>query len=159
GLDGVEASAVLSETRRNLYDGITRDELALAAIMAARTLIEQEPDYTFVSARLLLDKLRSEALSCVHDTPIEASQADTATSYAEYLPAYIKVGIEAELLDPGLARYDLARISAALRPERDLNIQFLGLQTLYDRYFLHRRGTRIELPQAFFMRVAMGLAL
>ncbi len=159
GLDGVDAAPVLDETKRNLYDGITLDELALAGIMAARTLVEQEPNYTYVSARLLLDKLRSEVLFYVHGVPDAASQADMATRYAEYFGAYVKVGIEAELLDPELARFDLKKIAAALKPERDLQFQFLGLQTLYDRYFLHVRGNRIELPQAFFMRVAMGLAL
>ncbi len=159
GLDGVDAEAVLAETRRNLYDGITRNELALATIMAARTLIEQEPNYTYVSARLLLDKLRSEALTAVHGRPAEASQADMASAYADYFPAYVKAGIAAELLDPELGRFDLDRLAAALKPERDLTLQFLGLQTLYDRYFLHIGGTRIELPQAFFMRVAMGLSL
>ena len=158
GLDAVDPAPVLAETRRNLYDGISQDELALAPIMAARTLVEQEPNYAYVSARLLLDKLRSEVLSFVHGTPTNASQADMVTRYAEYFPAYIKTGIEAELLDLELARYDLARLASALKPERDLQFQFLGLQTLYDRYFLHVRGARIELPQAFFMRVAMGLA-
>jgi len=159
GLDGVDAAPVLEETKRNLYDGITLDELALAGIMAARTLVEQEPNYTYVSARLLLDKLRTEVLTYVHGVPSSASQADMATRYAEYFGAYVKVGIEAELLDPELARFDLNKIAAALKPERDLQFQFLGLQTLYDRYFLHVQGNRIELPQAFFMRVAMGLAL
>ncbi len=159
GLDGVDAAPVLAETKRNLYDGISQDELALAGIMAARVLVEQEPNYAYVSARLLLDKLRTEVLSFVHGTPINATQADMAARYAEYFPVYVKAGIEAELLDPELARYDLKRIAAALKPERDLSFQFLGLQTLYDRYFLHNDGNRIELPQAFFMRVAMGLAV
>jgi ribonucleoside-diphosphate reductase alpha chain len=159
GLDGVSPAPVLTETSRNLYDGISQDELALALIMAARTLVEQEPNYAYVSARLLLDKLRGEVLSYVHKTPTSASQADMAKRYAEYFPEYIKTGIAAELLDPELARFDLGKIAAALKPERDLKFQFLGLQTLYDRYFLHVRGKRIELPQAFFMRVAMGLAV
>jgi ribonucleoside-diphosphate reductase alpha chain len=159
GLDGVEAAPVLSETHRNLYDGISQEELALARVMAARTLVEQEPNYTYVSARLLLDRVRTEVLSFVHGTPIDASQADMATRYADYFPAYVKAGIKAELLDPDLARFDLKKLAAALKPERDLAFQFLGLQTLYDRYFLHNRGNRIELPQAFFMRVAMGLAI
>lgn len=158
GLDGVDAAPVLTEIHRNIYDGISQDELALAAVMAARTLVEQEPNYAYASARLLLDKLRTEVLSFVHAAPINASQADMATRYAEYFPAYIKTGIKAELLDPDLARYDVKRLAAALKPERDLAFQFLGLQTLYDRYFLHANGNRIELPQAFFMRVAMGLA-
>ncbi len=158
-LDGVVAAPVLAETRRNLYDGISQDELALAGIMAARTLVEQEPNYAYVSARLLLDKLRTEVLSFVHSAQINATQADMTARYVDYFPAYVKKGIEAELLDPELARYDLKRIAAALKPERDLSFQFLGLQTLYDRYFLHDGGNRIELPQAFFMRVAMGLAI
>src|SRR5258705_10468776 len=127
--------------------------------MAARTLVEQEPNYTYVSARLLLDKLRTEVLSLVHSAPTNASQADMATRYADYFPLYVKIGIKAELLDPDLARYDLKKLAAAIKPERDLAFQFLGLQTLYDRYFLHAKGNRIELPQAFFMRVAMGLAI
>ena len=159
GLEDVVAASVLTETQRNLYDGIGEDELALASVMAARTLVEQEPNYAYVSARLLLDKLRSEVLSYVAGSPTSASQADMAVRYGEYFPAYIKIGIRAELLDPDLARFDLGKLAAALKPERDLAFQFLGLQTLYDRYFLHVRGNRIELPQAFFMRVAMGLAL
>jgi ribonucleoside-diphosphate reductase alpha chain len=159
GLDGVSPIPVLTETSRNLYDGISQDELALALIMAARTLVEQEPNYAYVSARLLLDKLRGEVLSYVHRTPTNASQADMAKQYAEYFPEYVKTGIAAELLDPELARFDLGKIAAALKPERDVKFQFLGLQTLYDRYFLHVRAKRIELPQAFFMRVAMGLAV
>ena len=159
GLDGVDAALVLTEARRNLYDGIGQDELALASIMASRTLVEQEPNYSYVSSRLLLDKLRGEVLSFVHGTPTTATQAEMAARYADYFSAYVKVGIQAELLDPELSRFDLARLAAALKPERDLQFQFLGLQTLYDRYFLHVRNHRIELPQAFFMRVAMGLAM
>lgn len=158
-LDGTDPDAVLAETRRNLYDGISENELALAPIMAARTMVEQEPNYSQVSARLLLDKLRREVLSFVHGAPTSPTHAEMGTRYADYFPAYVKNGIQNELLDPELARYDLKRIAAALKPERDLQFQFLGLQTLYDRYFLHIRGKRIELPQAFFMRVAMGLAL
>ena len=159
GLDGVDAALVLAEARRNLYDGIGQDELALASIMASRTLVEQEPNYSYVSSRLLLDKLRGEVLSFVHGIPTTATQAEMAARYADYFSAYVKVGIQAELLDPELSRFDLARLAAAIKPERDLQFQFLGLQTLYDRYFLHVRNRRIELPQAFFMRVAMGLAM
>src|SRR5690606_25948290 len=157
GLDAVSASPILTETRRNLYDGITQDELSLAPIMAARTLIEQEPNYAFVAARLLMDKLRREALSLVSGRAEQATQSEMATRYASYFPQFIATGISAGLIDPELERFDLQRISAALKPERDLNFQYLGLQTLYDRYFLHRDGKRFELPQTFFMRVAMGL--
>jgi ribonucleoside-diphosphate reductase alpha chain len=159
GLDGTSAEPVLAEATRNLYDGISPDELALAPILAARTLVETEPNYAFVSARLLLDKLRREALTFIAGRPDQATHSEMATRYAEYFPAFVARGIALERLDPELARFDLARLAAALKPERDLQFQFLGLQTLYDRYFLHEQGTRFELPQAFFMRVAMGLAL
>src|SRR5690606_21357371 len=159
GLEAVSAEAILAEARRNLYDGITLDELSLAPILASRTLVEQEPNYAFVSARLLLDRLRREALTFVSGRPEQATQADMAGRYASYFPDFVKTGIEAELIDPALGRFDLARLGAALKPERDLNFQYLGLQTLYDRYFLHTKGKRFELPQAFFMRVAMGLAI
>ncbi|MFD9898726.1 ribonucleoside-diphosphate reductase subunit alpha [Mesorhizobium sp. NPDC059025] len=159
GLEAVSPEAILTEARRNLYDGITLDELSLAPILAARTLVETEPNYAFVSARLLLDRLRREALSFVTGRSEQATQAEMAGRYASYFPEFITAGIEAELIDPELGRFDLARLGAALKPERDLQFQYLGLQTLYDRYFLHTKGKRFELPQAFFMRVAMGLAV
>ncbi|MGR7993926.1 ribonucleoside-diphosphate reductase subunit alpha [Xanthobacter sp. ZOL 2024] len=159
GLDGTTAEPILAETRRNLYDGISQEELALAPILAARTLIETEPNYSKVSARLLTDTLRREALSFVFHRPEAATQTEMAARYGDYFPAFIAAGVAAELLDPELARFDLPRLAAALKPERDLQFDYLGLQTLYDRYFLHVSGTRFELPQAFFMRVAMGLAL
>jgi ribonucleoside-diphosphate reductase alpha chain len=159
GLADVSAERILAETRRNLYDGISIGELALAPILAARTLIETEPNYGYVSARLLLDMLRREALSFVHGRADQARQSEMGERYADYFAAFIRKGIEVQLLDPELGRFDLARLGAALKPERDLTFQFLGLQTLYDRYFLQTNGIRFELPQAFFMRVAMGLAL
>ena len=159
GLDAVSPEPILTETRRNLYDGITLDELSLAPILAARALVETDPDYSYVSARLLLDRLRREALSFVAGRSDAATQGEMAKRYAEYFPGFITAGIDAGLIDPELARFDLARLGAALKPERDLSFQYLGLQTLYDRYFLHTKGKRFELPQAFFMRVAMGLAL
>jgi ribonucleoside-diphosphate reductase alpha chain len=159
GLGSVSPEPILAETRRNLYDGISLDELAQAPILAARTLVETEPNYAKVSARLLNDKLRREALSFVFGRPEQATQGEMAGRYPEYFHAYVKAGIANELLDPELGRFDLARLALALKPERDLQFDYLGFQTLYDRYFLHVRGSRFELAQAFFMRVAMGLAL
>ncbi|WP_421779860.1 ribonucleoside-diphosphate reductase subunit alpha [Kiloniella litopenaei] len=159
GLDNTSKEKILSETERNIYDGISSAELALAPILAARTLIETEPDYSYVSARLLLDKLRTEVLSFIFEQNQTATQDEVAVIYPDYFQAYVKKGIEAELLDPELGRYDLKRLADAIKPERDTLFQYLGLQTLYDRYFLHLNENRIELPQAFFMRVAMGLAL
>jgi ribonucleoside-diphosphate reductase alpha chain len=159
GIDDVTAEPVLAETRRNLYDGITADELALAPVMAARTLVEREPNYSFVAARLLLDRLRGEALSYLAGSPRRLDHAGMATEYPAYFRAYLRRAVELQRADPELERFDLDRLAAAVRPERDLDFGFLGLQTLYDRYFLHHGGVRFELPQAFFLRVAMGLAL
>ncbi|SDM18961.1 ribonucleoside-diphosphate reductase alpha chain [Lentzea albidocapillata subsp. violacea] len=152
-LPNASAEAVLAETKRNLYDGITDAELALAPIMAARTMVEHDPDYSYVSARLLLDKLRTEACG------VPLSHAEMTERYPEYFAQFVRSGIEFGQLDPRLADFDLARLGAALDASRDLNFQFLGMQTLYDRYFLHHDDRRYELPQAFFMRVSMGLAL
>jgi ribonucleoside-diphosphate reductase alpha chain len=157
-LEGVSTEAVMAEVRRNLYDGILLHELGLAQVMAARALVEQEPNYAFVSARLLLNNLRDEALSFVLPTSFTLSQRRTDLRYTEYFPEYVHLAIKLQILDKELAAFDLPLLAAALRPERDGSFQFLGLQTLYDRYFLHQSGTRFELPQAFFMRVAMGLA-
>ena len=150
-------SAILDEALKNLYDGVTAEELATSLVITARTMIEQDPNYSYVAARLLCDNLRAEALSFL-GVATNATQADMDTLYAKALPAYIARGIELELLSPDLAGYDLQRLGEALLPERDLQFTYLGLQTLYDRYFIHSDETRFELPQVFFMRVAMGLA-
>ncbi len=159
GLDDVEGDWIVEETCRNLFDGVPEKDVAPALLMSARARIEAEPNYSFVTARLLLDSLRREALSFIHQRTIEATQAEMADSYPHYFSAYIREGIERELLSPELARFDLARLGAVLKPERDLQFTYLGLQTLYDRYFIHHHAIRFELPQAFFMRVAMGLSL
>ena len=147
------AAAILKETLKNLYDGVPVEELHKSAILAARALIEKDPAYSQVTARLLLHTVRREVLG------EEVSQESMAQHYAEYFPKYIKRGIEAELLDAKLGQFDLKKLGAALQADRDNQFSYLGLQTLYDRYFLHIEGQRIELPQAFFMRVAMGLAI
>ncbi len=159
GLDGVSADAVMAEVRRNLYDGILLHEIGLAQTMAARSLVEQEPNYAYVSARLLLNNLREEAIAFVLPAASSASQRHTDLRYEDYFPEFARRAIDLQILDKELGNFDLARLAAALRPERDKNFQFLGLQTLYDRYFLQEGGVRFELPQAFFMRVAMGLAV
>jgi ribonucleoside-diphosphate reductase alpha chain len=159
GLHGVTTEAVMTEVRRNLYDGIQLHEVGLAQTMAARALVEQEPNYAYVSARLLLNNLRDEALAFVLPGLITTSQDHTELRYEEYFPEFVRKAIGLEILDKELGNFDLARLAIALKPERDGNFQFLGLQTLYDRYFLHKGGVRFELPQAFFMRVAMGLAV
>jgi ribonucleoside-diphosphate reductase alpha chain len=149
----VSAEAIVAETVKNLYDGVPLEEVVKSAILAARALIEKDPAYSYVTARLLLHTVRREVLG------EEVAQEAMAARYAEYFPGFVKYGIEAELLDERLAQFDLPRLARALKPERDLQFNYLGLQTLYDRYFLHHDGRRFELPQAFFMRVAMGLAI
>jgi ribonucleoside-diphosphate reductase alpha chain len=150
---------VMLEVRRNLYDGILEHEVGLAQTMAARSLVEQEPNYAFVSARLLLNILRDEAFGYVLPEAVARMREAVTIDYRDYFPAYIRKAIELELVDKELGGFDLTRLASALIPTRDGNFQFLGLQTLYDRYFLHKGGVRLELPQAFFMRVAMGLAV
>ncbi len=149
----VDADAILGETLRNLYDGVPVEELYKSAILAARALMEKDPAYSTVTARLLMHTIRKEVFGQ------EVAQADAHAHYLEYFPKFIKKGIDAELLDAKLAQFDLKKLAEALVPERDLQFGYLGLQTLYDRYFLHIRGARIEMPQAFYMRVAMGLSL
>jgi ribonucleoside-diphosphate reductase alpha chain len=154
GLGGdVSAAPILEAMQRDLYDGVPIEEVRKSLILAARALIEQDPGYSYATARLLLNSLRLETLG------EEVTQAEMHTRYAEYLPDFVKQGIDAELLDERLGGYDLKCLGAALDANRDLKFTYLGLQILYDRYFLHVRGRRIELPQVFFMRVAMGLAL
>jgi ribonucleoside-diphosphate reductase alpha chain len=151
--ESITAAPIVAETMRNLYDGVPLDEVYKASILAARTLIEKDPDYTFATARLLLHTIFKEIIGR-EVMPTERTQA-----YVDYFPQFIKKGVDHELLDEKLLQFDLPRLAGALKAERDLQFDYLGLQTLYDRYFLHVRKSRIELPQAFFMRVAMGLSL
>jgi len=152
GVD-IHPEPILAETIRNLYDGVPMDEVYKASVLAARTMIEKDPDYTFATARLLFYTISKEVLGRV------VVQADMAQAYIDYFPGFIKKGVENDLLDERLGQYDLPRLAASIKADRDLQFDYLGLQTLYDRYFLHVEKKRIELPQAFFMRVAMGLAL
>lgn len=149
----VQPGPILLETKRNLYDGVPIEEVHKAAILAARTLIEKDPGYSRATARLLLHTIRKEVLG------EEVLHSEMQARYADYFPSFVRKGVQAELLDERLLEFDLARLGAAMKADRDLQFDYLGLQTLYDRYFLHIDEERIELPQAFFMRVAMGLAL
>ncbi|MCZ6663801.1 MAG: ribonucleoside-diphosphate reductase subunit alpha [Gammaproteobacteria bacterium] len=159
GIQGADAEAVIKETMRSLFDGVAESDIPKAVTMSARMFIEREPNYTYVAARLLLDALRQEALSFVSKHKDEATHYEMADRYPLYFEAYVKRAIDLELMDPRLGNYDLVRLGEAIKPERDFNFNYLGMQTLYDRYFLHSQETRFELPQAFFMRVAMGLSI
>jgi len=160
GLPDAEPERILKSTLKDLYDGVPMDEVRKGVVLSGRALIEKDPAYSYVTARLLLDGLRVEAMG------EEATQAEMDAKYAEYFPQFIKHGIKIGLLNDALAQYDLKVLGKALVAKRDLQFGYLGLQTLYDRYFLVDQyvqyagaGRRFELPQCFFMRVAMGLAL
>ncbi len=157
GLDDVNGDAIYQETLKNLYSGVKFTDVQITLVMTARTLVEQEPNYSFVAARLLLDNLRSEALTFL-GVAENATQSEMHYKYAASLRPYIEKGVELELLSPHLLEYDLERLGEALKADRDEQFTYLGLQTLYDRYFIHSENTRFELPQIFYMRVAMGLA-
>lgn len=158
GLELVSSKVIIEETLKNIYDGVSIEDLSTSLVMTARTLIEEEPNYTYVTARLLLDKLRREALSFL-GTATSATHEEMRALYPEALKTYISKGVELELLSPDLKKYDLEFLGAAINTDRDRQFAYLGLQTLYDRYFIHSNDVRFELPQIFFMRVAMGLAI
>lgn len=157
-LEEVNAELIWQETQRNLFDTVTLGDAYKAAIMSARTMIEKEPNYTYASARLLLNELYREALNFLEISHDVSSNA-VAENYQAAFKVYLGRAVEVELLDPKLLTFDLDKLARALLPERDLQFTYLGLQTLYDRYFIHHRGTRFEMPQIFFMRVSMGLAI
>ncbi|WP_019217442.1 ribonucleoside-diphosphate reductase subunit alpha [Legionella tunisiensis] len=157
-LDNVKAEPVIKDALRNLYNQAKLEDVHKALIMAARTLVEKEPNYSYVSARLLLDSLRAEALNKLN-IQTEATFDEMAALYPAYFKAYITQGITQGMLEHKLADFNLDKLAKALLPQRDMKFTYLSLQTLYDRYFIHEHGVRYELPQAFFMRVAMGLAI
>jgi ribonucleoside-diphosphate reductase alpha chain len=158
GLAEVDGGLIQKETLKNLYDGVALKDVNTALVMTSRTLVEREPNYSFVTARLLMDTLRAEGLSFL-EVAESATHHEMVDLYAKALPSYIAKGIEFELLNPVLATFDLEKLGRAINHERDQQFTYLGLQTLYDRYFIHKDGVRFELPQIFFMRVAMGLAI
>ena len=157
GLEAVEPDRIYEDTLKNLYPGVSLDDVRTSAVMTARTMVEVDPNYSQVTARLLLDSLRSETLSFLGLTD-SATQSEMNYRYPTVLRPYIEKGVELGLLSPHLLEFDLDVLGEALKAERDTQFTYLGLQTLYDRYFIHSEGVRFELPQIFYMRVAMGLA-
>ena len=157
GLEDVSRDAIYDETLRNLYPGVKMEDVRTSLVMTARTMVEKDPNYSYVTARLLMDTLRSEALNFLGIAEA-ATQSEMHYRYAATLKPYIEKGVELDLLSPLLLEFDLSLLGEALQAERDQQFTYLGLQTLYDRYFIQSEGIRFELPQVFFMRVAMGLA-
>ncbi len=158
-LESTKPERVYADTMKNLFDGVPAKDVGPTLIMSARGLIDHEPEYSNVAARLLLDELRTESLTFIDDGVPNATQEEMNQRYPDYFQHYIKKATELELLDKELLKYDLKKLGMELEANRDLQFTYLGLQTLYDRYFIHYDDTRFELPQAFFMRVAMGLAI
>jgi len=158
GLEDVKATIVVEEALKNLYDGVSVSDMRASLIMSARTKVELEPNYSYVTARILLDELRAEALSFL-GVAEQSTQQEMSGYYPKALEAFIEKGIELEMLNPELKNFDLNKIGKAINPQNDYKFTYLGLQTLYDRYFIHSNDIRYELPQIFFMRVAMGLAI
>jgi ribonucleoside-diphosphate reductase alpha chain len=159
GLESTSPDLVYAETLKNLFDGVPAKDVGPTLVMSARGLIDHEPEYSHVAARLLLDELRTESLTFIDDGLPAATHEEMAQRYPDYFQHYIKKATELELLDKELLKYDLKKLGKELDANRDHQFTYLGLQTLYDRYFIHYHDTRFELPQAFFMRVAMGLAI
>ena len=159
GFSEVDAEVIIQDSLNNLFDGMDEADVGNALVMCARTLIEKEPDYTHVAACLLLDKMRQEALTFIEGAMTQATHQEMAERYGAYFKKYISTGSDLGLIDHELTKYDLDRLGDAIQADRDRQFTYLGLQTLYDRYFIHSDEFRFELPQAFFMRVAMGLAI
>ncbi|MFT6371837.1 MAG: ribonucleoside-diphosphate reductase alpha chain [Gammaproteobacteria bacterium] len=159
GLDCADSERVYNITVRNLFDGVPASDVSPTVVMSARGLIDNEPQYSHVAARLLLDELRTETLTFMDDGLATATYIEMADRYPQYFHQYVKKAAELELLDTELLKFDFKKLGDALKPERDHLFTYLGLQTLYDRYFIHYEECRFELPQAFFMRVSMGLAI
>jgi len=158
-LNHVDADLIFNTTVSSLYEGISENDLYATLVLSARSLIDREPDYSKVSARLLLNNIRNEALTFINGYARKTIQTFTADEYCEYFNNYIKKSVQLDLLDNELLQYDLDKLGKAIIPDRDDLFSYLGLQTLYDRYFIHHNEVRFELPQAFFMRVAMGLSI
>lgn len=157
GLEDVSAEDIYQETLKNLYPGVKMEDVRTSLVMTARTMVEKDPNYSFVTARLLMDTIRAEALGFLGIAE-SATQSEMHYRYAATLKPYIEKGVELGLISPHLLEYDLDILGEALQADRDMQFTYLGLQTLYDRYFIHSNDTRFELPQVFYMRVAMGLA-
>ena len=158
GLEGTNAKQIIDEANKNLYDGVTEEDARTSLVMTSRTLVEQEPNYTYVTARILLDNIRTEALTYL-GMQRRATQQEMEALYPQALRNFLAKGVENEILNPELLEMDIEKLGNAMQASRDADFTYLGLQTLYDRYFIHDTDIRYELPQVFFMRVSMGLAL
>lgn len=157
GLEDVGSQQLIEEIRNASYDGMSEKDLADCMVISARTMVEKEPNYSYVTARILLNNIENEVLDFLEiDRKLKS---DRSKMYSEALTKTFNKGIELGFLNKELKEFDLEKISNSIDESRDFNFTYLGLQTLYDRYFITSDDTRYELPQVFLMRVAMGLAI
>ena len=155
----IDPGELLDDALRNLYDGAHEEDLEAALIMSCRSRTEAEPGYSSVAANLLLHQLYTEVAHRVRGNYINLTHGEMKELYPVIFASCIQEAVELGLLDSRLLQFDLERLGQALHPDRDLRFTYMGLKTLYDRYFIHSEKVRLELPQVFFMRVAMGLSL
>ena len=149
----VSVDALVGEALRTIFDGIATTQIERALVLAAAAFIERDPAYSVAASRLQLDALFREV------TQASPGDGDRDARYREAFATGLRRGVGSGLYDARLAAFDHAALAAALRPERDALLQYLGVQTLADRYLARDGGRTVELPQAFWMRVAMGLAV
>ena len=157
-LSGINYELIIKEIQRCLFDGITLKDIYNAMAMSARTLIEKEPNYSFVAARLLLHDLKRETSQFLNINE-DTLSSQLNTNYKQYFKNAIQTGVKLKLLNKSLLQFDLNQLADHINGENDNKLTYLSLQTLYDRYFIQTNHQRLELPQVFFMRVAMGLAV
>ncbi|MCH7902490.1 ribonucleoside-diphosphate reductase subunit alpha, partial [archaeon] len=149
----IKPELISQEVIKNIYDGVSSDEIEKALILATSSFIEKDPSYSFVASKLFMQKLCKEVMQ---------KSIKEEELFDEYKQAFIngiQEGVKEKLLDTKMLEFDLKQLSEKLRIDRDELLQYMGIQTLYERYFLKSNGKRLELPQSFWMRVAMGLSL
>lgn len=152
----LDFDVVTESTFKELYQEIPLRKIVDALLLNIRQRIESEPEYSYLCAQVLLMQIKRDALKLLIDVE---DDVPVVTDYHQLLQATLKKGIAIDLVNPELLTYDLKKLANAMKPERDLSFAYLSLQTLYDRYFLHENEVRFEIPQTFWMRVAMGMAI
>ena len=150
--DTTSVDAISKELSRNIFDGATTNDIEKALLLASTAFIERDPDYSKVSAGFFMQRLYKEAIG------ISINENTFLDEYKKTFIEGIKLGTEHKYLDPKLLEFDLERLSNSIDPERDELFEYLGIQTLYERYLQKHEEKRFELPQSFWMRVAMGLS-
>lgn len=159
-ITNVDPELIADATIKSSFKGISTDEFRKAIVISTKALVEQDPNYSYAAAIFTLDQLIAESLPIIRpEHKIEILNSEKGIDYKKYFPKYVAKAVEFELVSPELLKFDLEKLAKAMSPDKDNMFNYLSMQTLYDRYFIHHKQQRIELPQAFWMRVAMGLSL